>query len=303
MVDLHVHSNCSDGTYDPGQLPQLAQTLGLAGLALTDHDTISGNDEFLAAARALGMPALAGVEISAAYVNPDSQRADDGEMHILGYFPRWDAATTTNLTPLATMRDNRHERNPLIIERLRALGVAISYEDVCRHAACDVVGRPHIAAVLLHKGYVKSVQEAFDRFIGDHAPAYVPKRILPQRTAIEMIVHAGGVAVLAHPRTLRLKNPRSLASLLEHLCACGLGGIEVYYAAHTAGESEQYCALAARLGLLITGGSDFHGAHKPELALGRGFGNLCVPDECFTSILHHQQPAVNPAAVRGSHKE
>ncbi|MCX7001852.1 MAG: PHP domain-containing protein, partial [bacterium] len=203
MVDLHVHSNCSDGTCEPGQLPQLAQALGLAGIALTDHDTTIGNDEFLAAARALGMPAMAGVEISADYINPDSQRADDCAMHILGYFPRWDAATPAKLTPLATMRDNRHERNPLILDRLRAMGVAISYEDVCRHAACDVVGRPHIAAMLLHKGYVKSIQEAFDRYIGDQAPAYVPKRILPQRTAIEMIVQAGGVAVLAHPRTLR----------------------------------------------------------------------------------------------------
>jgi len=286
MVDLHVHSNCSDGTCEPGQLPQLAQALGLAGIALTDHDTTIGNDEFLAAARALGMPAIAGVEISADYINPDSQRADDGEMHILGYFPRWDAATPAKLTPLATMRDNRHERNPLILDRLRAMGVAISYEDVCRHAACDVVGRPHIAAMLLHKGYVKSIQEAFDRYIGDQAPAYVPKRILPQRTAIEMIVQAGGVAVLAHPRTLRIKNMRTLATLLEHLCACGLGGIEVYYAAHTVPESEQYCALAARLGLLITGGSDFHGAHKPELKLGCGFGNLRVPDACFTTLMH-----------------
>jgi len=303
MVDLHVHSNCSDGTYDPGQLPQLAQALGLAGIALTDHDTISGNDEFLAAARALGVPALAGVEISAEYVNPDSRRADDGEMHILGYFPRWDTATTARLTPLATMRDNRHERNPLILDRLRAMGVAISYDDVCRHAACDVVGRPHIAAVLMHKGYVKSIQEAFDRYIGDHAPAYVPKRILPQRTAIEMIAAAGGIAVMAHPRTLRIKNIRTLSAVLEQLRAYGLAGIEVYYAAHTAHESEQYCALAARLGLLVTGGSDFHGTHKPELKLGCGFGNLRVPDECFTKIMQYEQQTVNPDECPLANKE
>jgi predicted metal-dependent phosphoesterase TrpH len=287
MVDLHLHSNCSDGTYDPGRIPALAHAHGLAGIALTDHDTISGNDEFLVAARALGVPAVAGVEISAEYVNPESQRAEDGEMHILGYFPRWDAAAEEVLTPLAVIRDNRHERNPLIIDRLRAMGLDISYEEVCRHAACDVVGRPHIAAILLHKGYVKSAQEAFDRYIGDHAPAYVAKRIMAQETAIAMIVRAGGVAVLAHPRTLRIKQARTLIALLEQLRGYGLAGIEAYYAAHTVAETEQYGALAARLDLLVTGGSDFHGAHKPELKLGSGFGNLCVPDACFSAIMQY----------------
>lgn len=291
MVDLHLHSNRSDGTDDPGRIPALAHAHGLAGIALTDHDTISGNDEFLAAAHALGVTAMAGVEISAAYVNPESQRAGDGEMHILGYFPRWDAAAADVLTPLAAMRDNRHVRNPLIIDRLRAMGLDISYEEVCRHAACDVVGRPHIAAILLHKGYVKSAQEAFDRYIGDHAPAYVAKRIMAQDAAIDMIVRAGGVAVLAHPRTLRIRQARTLTTLLEQLRGYGLAGIEAYYATHMTTETEQYCALAARLNLLVTGGSDFHGAHKPELKLGTGFGNLRVPDECFTGILQRAQIA------------
>jgi hypothetical protein len=140
MVDLHVHSTCSDGTIAPQDLPNIARTLGLTGLALTDHDTVAGIARFMKAARVCGLRAIAGVEISATYTNPETGGAGDGELHLLGYFPQWSAATVRALRPLALIRKSRHQRNPQIVDRLRGLGLDITYADVCQESDGQVIG-------------------------------------------------------------------------------------------------------------------------------------------------------------------
>ncbi len=285
MVDLHVHSTHSDGTFSPARIVEEAMWAGLSAVALTDHDTISGNDEFLAAGAARGIDAIAGVEISAQYENPEAHGSRDGEMHILGYFPRWDAATARQLGPLAEIREGRNERNPKIIARLCELGCDITYDEVVSHAGNDVVGRPHIAAVLVAKGYAKNSQDAFNRYLAKGAPAYLPKQIFPQHEAVQLIARAGGIPVLAHPKMLGITGIKLLEQLVESLIGSGLRGIEVYYSVHQPAEVACYTAIAERYDLLVTGGSDFHGANKPRIMLGRGFGTLNVPDSCARALL------------------
>jgi predicted metal-dependent phosphoesterase TrpH len=285
MVDLHTHSCCSDGTCTPTQIVHMAAHLGLRGVALTDHDTVAGNDEFVAAGREAGIPAVAGVEISAQYVNPETGRSDDGEMHILGYFPAWTTMTAAALAPLAVIRRNREERNPKIVARLQDLGFDITYDEVKALAATTtVVGRPHIAAVMVQKGFVHSTDEAFKRFLGHSAEAYVAKEIFSQETAVRMIADAGGIPVLAHPRMLGITCAATLHTCVKTLVSYGLGGIEIYYTVHLRSQVEQYRALARTFGLLVTGGSDFHGRHKPDIKLGTALGNLHVPDECLDAL-------------------
>jgi predicted metal-dependent phosphoesterase TrpH len=285
MVDLHTHSCCSDGTCTPEQIVHMAAHTGLHGVALTDHDTVDGNDTFVAAGRAAGLPALAGVEISAEYVNPETGRAGDGEMHILGYFPAWSPDTVAALAPLAEIRRNRAERNPKIIARLRELGFDISYDEVQRLADNNVVGRPHIAAVMLKKGFVRSTKAAFDRYLGRAAPAYVAKEIFAPQRAVGLIAEAGGVAVLAHPRMLGISSAEMLRNCVARLVEYGLAGIEVYYTVHLRTHVEQYRALARAFDLVMTGGSDFHGRNKPDIRLGTALGSLHVPDECLAQLL------------------
>lgn len=285
MVDLHIHSTHSDGTLTPAQLVEEAMWAGLSALALTDHDTVSGNDEFLAAGRERGLSVIAGVEISAEYENPEGDGSRDGEMHILGYFPSWSGATAEQLAPLAQVRMGRNERNPKIIERLRALGCEIAYDEVVAHAGNEVVGRPHIAAVLVAKGYARDTQDAFNRYLGRDAPAYVPKAIFTQKEAVQLIVRAGGIPVLAHPKLLGITSVKLLEKVVEKLCEYGLRGIEAYYSTHQACDVENYLRIARRYGLLVTGGSDFHGANKPRIQLGRGFGTLQVPDTCAQALM------------------
>ena len=286
MVDLHTHSTCSDGTVIPVGLIDEALRQGLYAVALTDHDTVEGNDCFLAAAAAHGMRAIAGVEISAEYVHPEeaTNGRDEGEMHILGYFSRWDADAKAAMESLTEIRRNRNERNPLIVRKLQELGCEITYDEIVRHAGNEVVGRPHIAAVLVEKGIVRTTQNAFDRYLSRDAPAFVSKKIFPADRAVSLIADAGGVPVLAHPRTLEIRSDAVLLPLLRTLMELGLRGIEAYYPIHDARDSERYVAIARQLGLLVTGGSDFHGANKPDITLGRGFGRLAVPDDCFDAL-------------------
>jgi len=286
MVDLHTHSTCSDGTVSPAGIVDEAARVGLHAVALTDHDTIEGNASFLTAAASCGIRAVAGVEISAEFIHPENRggAGDDGELHILGFFAAWSDAAAAALAPLAEIRRNREERNPQIVRKLQDLGCAITYDEVVRHAGNDVVGRPHIAAVMLEKGFVRSTQAAFDRYLGRDAAAFVSKRIFAPDRAIGLIATAGGLPVLAHPRTLDIRTDEAFRRLLSPLIGCGLRGIEAYYPVHEPRDTARYCAYAAEFDLLVTGGSDFHGANKPDIALGKGFGRLAVPDVCFDAL-------------------
>ncbi|NRF92780.1 PHP domain-containing protein [Paenibacillus frigoriresistens] len=247
-VDLHTHTTASDGTQRPAANVQMAFDAGLGAIAITDHDTVSGVEEALLAGRELGIEVVPGVEISTV--------ANGQDIHVLGYY--MDIYNEQFLQRLASLRETRDTRNNMIIERLQELGLDITMAEVLREVENiktkgDTVGRPHIAAVLLNKGYVSSISEAFERYLGTGAAAYAnPPRIEPA-TAIGWIQEAGGKAVLAHPGIYHDD------ALVEAIVHQGLDGIEVYHSDHTPEDEAKYLSLAQRSGLLITAGSDFHG--------------------------------------------
>jgi hypothetical protein len=259
LIDLHVHSSASDGTYAPAEVVRLAKEGGLRALALTDHDTIDGLAEAVAAGPRYGVEVIPGVEVSA--------RFPGGSMHILGLglnFPNGHLNER-----LAVLKRARAERNPQIIAKLNALGIKITLKQVEKLSGQGQMGRPHIARALMEAGYVRSIQEAFDLYLRYDGQAYVPKFRFPPAEAIAMIREVQGVPVLAHPFTLNLGSAAALKNTLEELMALGLAGVEAIYSDHTPEQEALYLRLAGELGLLVTGGSDFHGDNKPEVSLGR----------------------------------
>jgi len=258
-IDLHTHSTASDGTFPPWEVVRLAKERRLKALALTDHDTIAGLPEAVAAGQEFGIEVIPGVEISAKH--------PQGSMHILGYF--LDYENDRLAQRLAVLQQARKDRNPRIIAKLNQLGIPLTMEQVERISGGGQVGRPHIARALYQSGFVRSLQEAFDIYLGNNGRAYVSKFRFPPDEAIAMIRDARGIPVLAHPFTLGLETSETLRPLLKELMALGLAGIECYYPEHSSGQEGLYLFLARELGLLITGGSDFHGDNKPEVNLGR----------------------------------
>lgn len=259
LVDLHTHSTASDGSLSPTEVVRLAKARGLTAIALTDHDTIEGLAEAVAAGQELGVEVIPGVEISA--------RHPHGSMHILGYFLNWQSPVLSER--LMVLQRARADRNPQIIAKLNALGIPLTLAQVEAVSGGGQVGRPHIARALWEAGYVRSIQEAFDIYLGNEGKAYVSKFRFPPAEAIAMIREAGGVAVLAHPFTLNSPDPAELRALLEELAALGLAGVECFYPEHSPEQEALYLALARELHLAVSGGSDFHGDNKPEVELGR----------------------------------
>ena len=274
FVDLHCHSTASDGTFAPEDVVRLAQSAGLSALALTDHDTIAGVAAAAAEAAKLGLDFLPGIEISAVFPAP-------GTLHILGYGVDPASDVLRNLT--SGLRDARDNRNPQIVKRLQELGVAITMEEVEQQAAGGVVGRPHIAAVLVRKGYVNSIKNAFDKYLGQTGSAYFDKERLKPQRAFDLIRQSGGVAVLAHPVQLRTENDAQLNRVVKDLVDLGLVGIEVIHSDHDAAWVEKCTSLADKYGLLKTGGSDFHGGNKTGIQLGVA-NKRRIPREFFDAI-------------------
>ncbi len=259
IADLHTHTRHSDGTVDPGELARLAKSQGVDAVALTDHDTVSGIGELAAEAQRLGLEAIAGVELSAQF-NP-------GTLHILGYGFDCEGPIRAKLEKFQKARE---ERNPLILERLKALGMPLALEEVRAIAGAQgQLGRPHIAKAMEAKGYVKSYAEAFDRYLTKGGPAYVPKAAWSARDCVEMIHESGGVAVAAHPIQMKLQG-MDLEAKVGELAAIGLDGLEVVHPDQDAESQWRFTQLAEQFGLLTTGGSDFHGDHKPGIQLGHG---------------------------------
>ncbi|AOY57378.1 MULTISPECIES: PHP domain-containing protein [Desulfococcus] len=279
MVDLHVHSTASDGTHTPAELILRAEAIGLKAFAITDHDTVAG----ARAAAAAGIPAsmhfFTGVEISAAFPRFYPAR---GSFHVLGYGMRLDDPAMENA--LALLRTARRNRNPDMVERLRNLGMDISMDELHADAGNVQVGRPHIARLMIRKGYVKTFDEAFDRYIGAGRPAYVDKYRIECETAIGLIRNAGGIAVLAHPGLLPPADGLDFEELVRGLTDLGLGGIEVYYPSHSPAETALYRKTAERFGLVATGGTDYHGAISPGIDLGVGDGTFSVPCEVHEKL-------------------
>lgn len=264
FIDLHTHSIASDGASAPAELVRLADAKKLAAVALTDHDTTAGLAEARAAAE--GLPSLCfvpGVEVSA--------ELPGSTLHILGLGIDPGAAPLSHL--LETLRAGRRRRNPQIVARLQGLGVAVGMDDVLAVAAgrgpAEVVGRIHIAEAMRRAGAVRTLDEAFARYIGKGAPAYVNRRRLSPRDTIRALRDAGAAAVLAHPPQLKYRNHAHLQQIVRSLAEAGLDGIEAYHSDHTPAQTRLYLDLARRFGLGVTGGSDFHGPAKPNVKLGR----------------------------------
>lgn len=250
VADLHTHTLASDGTCAPAENVRIAREQGLAAVAITDHDTVAGIAEAVEAGRKEGIEVIPGVEISSV--------ANGQDIHVLGFFIPYESAAFQER--LARLRDARHERNKMIIERLRAMGIDISLEAIYSRKQDQEknIGRPHIAEELVRLGVVQTVAEAFDKYLGKGGTAYTnPKRMTPQ-AAIKFIREAGGVAVLAHPGIY------GDDELVESLIVYGLDGIEVWHPDHDAEATERYRKLGEEYGCILTGGSDFHGWRGEE---------------------------------------
>lgn len=274
MIDLHTHSTCSDGTDPPERIPELAAAAGCTAVALTDHDTFAGLPAAKARAAALGIRLVPGCEVSCRYRGASA--------HVLVYFA--DDPDTPLAEELARLRDDRVSRNRRLAARLEELGLPVTYEELVAEAAGEEsAGRPHVAAVLVRHGAADSIPDAFDRWLGEGRPAYVPKSRVPPADIAAVARASGAVAVLAHPLSLGLA-PAELDAAVGELAECGFAGIESYYARYAPGTRAELVAIAARHHLVATGGSDYHGSVKGGLTVGRGEGDLDVPDEVLASL-------------------
>lgn len=275
-VDLHAHTTVSDGTLSPTQLVELAARSGLVALAVTDHDHVGGIEEARRAGARLGVEIVPGIELSVTH--------SAGDVHVLGYL--FDPQHPGLLAALEELRLHREGRAARIVEALQAHGVPVTMEDVAREAMASQggsVGRPHVARALMRRGLVASIEEAFDRWLADGRPGAVPKRRLTAQEAFALVHEAGGVAVLAHPVTLPAA---ARVGTIRELAALGLDGIEVWHSKHTRDDAADFLALAQETGLVATGGSDFHGENKPDVALGRGKGdNVAVGVEVLEALV------------------
>lgn len=279
-IDLHIHSNASDGTLSPSDIIARACHLDIKAIAITDHDTIDGSK----AALTNGIPShlnfLTGVEISAA---PPPSFPISGSFHILGYAIQLDDPHLSDT--LVRLQSARRNRNPEIIKRLRKLGADLSIEALHKEFGDTQLGRPHIAQLMIKTGFVSTIDEAFDNYIGKDKPAYVDKYRVGCAETIEIIKGAGGIAVLAHPYLLKIDDEMLLENLFVTLKDMGLGGIEVYYPDHTHQATILYKKLAERLGLVMTGGTDYHGDLIPQIEMGLGYGDFHVPYELYEGIV------------------
>ena len=267
-IDLHVHSNISDGTMTPEQVVKLAADSGLAAIALTDHDTIDGIEEAVKAGEEYGVKLIPGIEISAEYKGSD--------LHILGL--GIDYKNKEFADKVALCRDSRDNRNLKMVEKINQQGFPLTWEIMVERFGNNSITRAHFAKYLLDEGYVQSKEEAFAKYLNPGCPCYVARQKVTPKEAIEMILGAGGHPVLAHPLLYKM-SPDRIDSLVVMLKEYGLQGIEALYSLNRPEDDAFLKKLAARHKLYITGGSDFHGAIKPDISLGTGKGNLKITSD------------------------
>ena len=278
-IDLHTHTCKSDGSYTPTELVDYAIEKNLAAVAITDHDSIEGLDEALAHAAALeerGLPSvevIPGIEFSTKYQKQD--------VHIVGLYISYKEKVFQSA--LGGFVDSRTNRNRKMCENLQGAGIDITYERLLAMYPGAVITRAHYASYLLEHGYVKSRQDAFARYLGDHTKYFVPREKVTPSQAVELILQAGGIPILAHPPLYHMGNDR-LETLVSFLKEDGLMGIEVFYSTYSNQDVRDMQRLAEKYDLLVSGGSDFHGANKPGLDLGCGYGRLFVPEEALLKI-------------------
>jgi hypothetical protein len=273
VIDLHTHTNESDGTCTPLELIDRALAMGLEALAISDHDTFAGYDQALGPAREYGLDLVCAIELSARL---DSDGVKRRTVHLLGYFLHQPPSIEFR-TWLQELQAARRERNFRLIAKLQSLGVEIELSEVERLGR-TLTGRPHFARVLIQKGYAADWEEAFRKYLDDSAPGFVERESPDVANGIQRISAAGGLPVLAHPVRLGIRSHASEESLIGKLRDAGLKGIEVYHSDHTDSDQARYREIAKRFSLALTGGSDFHGDVKPGIALGTGVsGALHIP--------------------------
>ena len=276
LIDLHTHSTASDGTLTPVELVELAYETGLSAIALTDHDTVAGIEEAISCN--LPIEVIPGIELSAGYGN--------GDIHILGLYIDH---TSDLLKKMAqNMVEEREWRNYEMCKRLREAGIDITVEKLRDGNKDMVLTRGHFSRYLIDHGYVKDKPEAFSRYLGVDTPYFVKRRYLSPEECIKLILDCGGTPVLAHPIIYNLP-ATELEELVARLKKAGLAGIEAIYSTYTNQDEEIVRSLAHRHSLLLTGGSDFHGANKPEIAIGSGMGNLKIPYSLLEKIKEMRQ--------------
>ena len=276
LVDLHMHSTASDGSFSPSELLKMADDIGLAAIALTDHDTLSGLPEFLEESENYkNLTAVPGIEVSVEYCGR--------EIHILGLFIDPDDKPLEEM--LFEIRRNRNARNELIVTKLQEMGYEISLEEVLEMAGGESVGRPIFAKILVNKGYFKEPQDVFDHCLKRGAPAYCSRELPSPRKAIEKIKAAGGVAVWAHPLHRTQADRSYLRKVLKEMIPYGLDAVEAYYSSFTPAQSLAVKEVAEEFSILISGGSDFHGTNQTGIEMGRGRGGLEIPYSVYESLL------------------
>lgn len=273
LIDLHIHSTYSDGVLKPTELVDLAKSQGLSAISITDHDTADGAGEAIQRGLEKGIEVISGIEISSWH--------GDTSMHILGYLFRSDDEQFNSRLQL--LQQGRETRNIRIIENLNKLGITVELEELLQYSEYGQTGRPHIARLLVDKGIAKTVDLAFKYYLGRGAAAYAERFRFSARDAIAMIREAGGVAVLAHPSSLD-PSLRSTPSLLKDLHKVGLNGVEVYYPSHSSKAVKALLKMAGDIGLLITGGSDFHGPERSGYKINKWVHKTNIPYDLVTAI-------------------
>jgi predicted metal-dependent phosphoesterase TrpH len=273
VIDLHAHSTASDGSDSPAEVMAMAAGVGLTAIALTDHDTVEGLAEARQAAADAGVRLVSGCELSC--------EVGAATMHLLVYF--LDDGPGPLQDKLAGLQAARADRNRRIVDVLSAHGLDVTLDEILAEAGGGSVGRPHVAGVLLRKGYVGSIQEAFDLWLGKGKPAYLDRERLLPAEAIDRAHASGAVAVLAHPTSLGFDG-QTLEAFIAGLAADGLDGMECEYGRYPPELRASLRSLADRLGLAVTGGSDYHGRYKPDISLGTGTGDLHVPDDLLEAL-------------------
>ncbi len=277
MIDLQLHTTDSDGTWPWDKVLDHCLTMGLKAFAITDHDTVARHAAIRAWAKAKRALAIPGIELST---------QDRGQsVHLLGYFLE---GPLENLgRRLDYLRKERSVRNHKIVEKLRALGISMTEAEVLEKAGAGTVGRPHIARLLMEKGVVKSIQEAFDKYLAHGGAAYFPKEELPLREGIDLLHEAGAVTAVAHPGFLK-RTAEQMEDSLREWKDWELDGIEAIYPGYSEEQRVYFHRMAGKLGFLMTGGSDFHGENKPYIKIGVGTGDLNVPDELLEPLLRRR---------------
>jgi predicted metal-dependent phosphoesterase TrpH len=278
VIDLHSHTNESDGTFTPEELVDLAMERGIEALAISDHDTFAGFDQALPVARSRGLDLVCGIELSTRVPGTKVRT-----VHLLGYF--------LHRPPAAEFREwlgeliaGRRDRNQRLIASLHEQGIDIELGEV-EKLGRTLTGRPHFARLLIQKGYVRSFEEAFRRYLGELAPSYVERYAPYVKAAIQRVVEAGGLPVLAHPIRLGFRDTEAEEKFIVDLRDAGLRGIEVFHSDHGPREVERYAGIARKYNLAVSGGSDFHGEVKPQISLGTGYdGNLNIPKSVLEGL-------------------